>query len=372
MQSHHRDWLVSALLGSAHWPPDTSGDVDGTIDQLLSAAQAEGVAVAVFYALGNHPCWTDLPNALQTGLGRATKQAVAWDIVSRSGLTEALDALSADGIDVLLLKGAALAHLLYPSPQCRPRGDADLLVADRETAERAWRILHGLGYRRSLGIQGHYISHQFTCTKAGHAGSGLALDIHWRLSNSSFFAQKLDFAELRACRRPVPALGPQAAALSAHHALIHALFHRAWHLGEGDPDRLIWLYDIHLMCVSFGTEDWSSFVEEVERRALQPICRDALEDLCDIFGTRIPPDVAARLSGGPQRGLLNQLNLKQPGLRRRLTDLFALPTWSQRLGFIRETLFPDVVYMRQRYGINAAWKIPYAYVRRFLSSFTRA
>ena len=43
-------------------------------------------------------------------------------------LAEILDVLERASIDVRVLKGAALAWIIYPSPELRPMGDVDLLV----------------------------------------------------------------------------------------------------------------------------------------------------------------------------------------------------------------------------------------------------
>jgi hypothetical protein len=195
--------------------------------------------------------------------------------------------------------------------------------------------------------------------------------MHWQLSNSNFIAQRFRFAELWAECRPVPILGPRAVALSARHALIHALFHRSLHLGSTDPDRLIWLYDMHLLCAGFGTEDLGEFVEEVARRGLQPLCRDGLHDLAELLGTPIPPGVDAALTTPPSASMFDQLDLKQTGLRRRLFELLSLPSWVQRFGLIREHLLPDVAYMREGFGADRWWKLPFAYLRRMLRGLAR-
>ena len=366
MESAYRDWLINALGGDAPWPPTGGRASDTTIADLLDAAHAEGVAVAIFYALRRRPCWQALPEALQAGLTHAAKQGIAWDIASQAEVIRALQAIAAAGIDALLLKGAALAHLLYPEPQCRPRGDTDLLVADRQTADCVHALLQPLGYTKHLGVEGRYISHQFACTRPGPLGIAITLDIHWRLSNANLLAQRLTFADLWAERRPLPALGPTAFAPSPHHVLMHALFHRAWHLGEGDPDRLIWLYDIHLLCESFAAKDWTRFIEEVNRCRLQPLCRDGLGDIASAFGTAIPDDVDRALSAASPRGPLSQLQIKRPGLRRKLVDLLSLPTWPQRLAWLREYAFPDVAYMQHRFGADTRWRLFTAYIRRAL------
>lgn len=342
-----------------------------TVEQLLAAARAEGVDVAIFHSLRNGPDWDNLPEPLRAGLSRAAKRAIAHEIADRLQLAKALDALAAEGIDCLLLKGTALAHWLYPAPHWRPRCDTDLLFADRTAVERAYRVLHGLGYRKGTGIAGRYISHQFACTRRAPKERPLTLDMHWQVSNSNFIAQRFRFADLWVECRPVPILGPRAVALSARHALIHALFHRSLHLGSTDPDRLIWLYDMHLLCARFSTEDWDQFVDEVVRRGLQPLCRDGLQDLSELLGTPIPPSVDAALAAPPSASMFDQLDLKHPGLRRRLFELLSLPSWGQRLGLIREHLLPDAEYMREGFGADRWWKLPFAYLRRILRGLTR-
>ena len=366
VHSTPRDWLINVLGGDAPRPPPWARASDAAVVDVLDAARAEGVAVAVFYALRQKPDWQALPEALQTGLTNAAKQGIAWELASQAEVIRALQAIASAGIDALALKGAALAHLLYPEPQCRPRGDTDLLVADRQTADRIYALLQPLGFRKHLGVEGHYISHQFSCTKSGPQGISITFDIHWRLSNANLLAQRLTFADLWAERRPLPALGPTASAPSAHHALIHALFHRAWHLGEGDPDRLIWLYDIHLLCQSLDANDWKRFVDEASRCRLQPLCRDGLEDIYALFGTNVPDAVNRALSSVPSRGPLSQLQIKRPGIRRKLVDLLSLPTWPQRLTWMREYAFPDAAYMQRRFGADTRWKLLAAYISRGL------
>jgi hypothetical protein len=366
-----RDWLVSALLGAPAWPAAPSADQSNQADRLLTAARKARVAALVYHTLHCLPCWGDLPEPLRQGLRRDDQQAMAWEIASRHILCQALDALAADGIPFLLLKGLGLAHLLYPEPHHRTREDTDLLVADREMADRLFHTLKELGYRRHLAVEGRFVSYQFTCFKPGPNNTVLALDVHWRLSNSNFFGQKFDFDRLWAERRPIAALGPDAATLSERHALIHALFHRAWHLGEGETDRLLWLYDMHLLCAAFGPTAWAGFVEEVDRCGLQPICRDGLQATSATFGTWVPPEVVAALSVNESTGLFQQLDLKRPGIHQHLTDLMSLPTWGDRLGLIRELLFPDPAYMRQRFGVDTRRQLPLAYLSRAAKGLRR-
>ena len=60
-------------------------------------------------------------------------------------LAEILDAFQDAGIQTLVLKGAALAHLVYPHPGLRVMRDVDILVSKSE-ARRAQARLAEMGF----------------------------------------------------------------------------------------------------------------------------------------------------------------------------------------------------------------------------------
>src|SRR4051794_10017100 len=85
---------------------------------------------------GRHPghcllaagAWRDSPGDLGAALQRELRQAAAFDAWCEQDLTGLLDALASGGIDALLMKGAALAHMIYDAPHLRLRVDTDLLI----------------------------------------------------------------------------------------------------------------------------------------------------------------------------------------------------------------------------------------------------
>lgn len=356
-------WLASALCGVPCWPPDPDADPQRMAGRILTAAHEGGVAVLVFHKLRGTPLWDTLPDTLQGELTRSAKLAVAWELATSEDVRRGLDALAARGIDALLLKGAGLAHLLYPSPERRPLGDIDLLLPDRAMADRATAVLEGLGYQRCLGVEGRFISHQLTCAKPGPNGTSIAFDIHWKISNSNFFSRKLSFQELWADRLPVPAMGTRAFALGLPHAMLLALFHRAWHLGEGEPERLIWLLDIDLIGRRFDAGEWQRFADLATVKGLGPICLDGSRAAEAAFGTPVPGRVTSALERSLGRWD-SQLALKQPGIQRSLVDMGSLPRCRDRLAMLLEHLFPSRRYMEERFGIDSGRKLPLAYLRR--------
>lgn len=337
---------------------------------VYEVAAAQGVITLLADRLMTQPIWTDLADADRHRLRKALRQASAREALLAEQTTELLELLAENQIDALLLKGTPLAYLLYPRPELRPRGDIDLLVRDREASTHVWRLLQHRGYHRAPAISGEFVNYQFCCFKAGGALLSLPVDVHWRLSNSQFIARQFSFAELWKERLAVTALGPHAFTLGWHHALAFALFHRFWHLGEGDPERLIWIYDLKLLCRQLDQDGWESFVSVVKNRPIGPICWDGLEQAAAQLGVAIP-DVVANALRAPTAPPIDPLVLKRPGLRRQLLEIWALPCWSQRLRLIREILLPAPHYMNRRYGLASPWLLPWAYLRRGVRGLSR-
>ncbi len=74
-----------------------------------------------------------------------------------SCLQEIVSLFSNNGIELIALKGAALAHILYDNPSLQPMNDMDLLLA-AEKAEAAAHLLSGLGYSMPHGL--HRFNHR--------------------------------------------------------------------------------------------------------------------------------------------------------------------------------------------------------------------
>src|SRR5262245_16340795 len=70
----------------------------------------------------------------------------AWHRARANALHEVLGTLELQSIDALVLKGAALAWMIYQTPTLRPMADIDLLVPP-PAAPRAQEALRRLGFR---------------------------------------------------------------------------------------------------------------------------------------------------------------------------------------------------------------------------------
>lgn len=302
---------------------------------------------------------------------RDLKDEMAIELVRKHELVRVLNALAKCGVTPLLLKGTALAYSIYPSPALRPRIDTDLLIAgaDREITAR---ILSELGYEKPNALSGNLVSYQCGYAMQDRFHIDHVLDVHWRISNAQVFSRTLDYDELISRAILVPALGDHARALAPVDALLLACMHRVHHfhspyrvggLRSANRDRLIWLYDIHLLVDSMSPGKLAEFTQLAEQTGMRAICRDGLLQARRCFGTRLPEEALQSLTkDGPSE--LSALHLRKGGIRHLLTELQALPRWGDRVALLGEHLIPPADYMLEKYAApNRTW-LPMLYLQR--------
>jgi hypothetical protein len=143
-------------------------------------------------------------------------------------LDETLAQLSAAGIEVILLKGAALACTLYPSFALRPMHDVDLLVREERAAE-AWALVRQCGWRwdHDERLDPFYAGHQHFPALQDEGAAGMRLELHTALFPEGH-PFDLPVSELWAAAEPVPGRGDGVYTLALHHQMLHLSLHFAW------------------------------------------------------------------------------------------------------------------------------------------------
>jgi hypothetical protein len=273
------------------------------------------------------------------------------------------------------MKGLPLAYTHYRSPDLRPRGDADMLIR-RVEREAASDVLTELGYERVNTMRGELVSSQSSWIKLDGYGVTHSIDLHWRINNCQIFAEAASYDELLNDSVPIQVLG--ARALGPVHALLLACMHRvthvsaAWGVDETRHygDRLIWLYDIHLLTSRMSLSELTAFVRLAVERRLKTICIDGLRHSQRCFGTPLPDQILAALSAaGPPEPSARYL---APGrLRFLLRDIRSLSNVRDRLRLVREHLFPPAEYMRKKYSVSGRASLSILYLRRAVQGIWR-
>ena len=132
----------------------------------------------------------DLPQAQRMILEQKGQQTVQQSyrllFLSKSIIEE----LKEHGIDAILLKGSGVAAF-YPVPEYRKSGDVDILMKNKEEAERACEILEKHGFHKK---EHQAANHHIACT----GDDGIEVELHVTLAEA-FDSEKIN-AYLQQCQ----------------------------------------------------------------------------------------------------------------------------------------------------------------------------
>ncbi|MFT5390079.1 MAG: hypothetical protein ACI8PT_000262, partial [Gammaproteobacteria bacterium] len=288
-------WLASVLRGEAPAWPTSPWDADS----VWSIANENGVLELCYHHLADTAQWPAFPESWRADLTNLARFQAAQELVQLRELRAILEIASQEALSPLLLKGTALAYRIYPAAHLRPRLDHDILLPQQCSAERLAHRLRDRGYQRPNAIDGTHISQQSTYVKPGLPTH--RIDLHWRISNSRYFAAALAHEELVRDAIPLAQISPHAKGLSPCHALMHACLHRIGHAHEGLANRLIWLYDIHLLATELGPSGLRTFASAAVNAKVAALCLDGLCASREHFLTDLPEPLEKELRSASKR-----------------------------------------------------------------------
>lgn len=363
------DLICAVIRGEVTgWPGDEGGE---EVEAFLARAEFHGVLPLLNGRLRNPELAGMWPTVIRDRCRKEALSWAAWDLAQRYETMRLLAAFRESGVKPLLLKGAALAYSHYSNPALRPRGDVDLLVAAHDKG-RTEELLGALGYARDGVPMGEFISQESSWSRVDRRGAGHTVDLHWRSNNSPILAKLLDYEEMSARAVAVSTLGPDTATPCPVHALLFACIHRAGHVnapydvdGVRYPakERLIWLYDIHLLASQMAPIEIEEVAAIASRKRMTAICREALM-LCEQrFGLQVPPAVMQTLQSGDDAEPSSRF-FRGGRLFQMTGDLLALDGPGERIGWLKELAFPSVEYMHAKYPSSIPQWLPVLYVRR--------
>ena len=145
----------------------------------------------------------------------------------------------------------------------------------------------------------------------------------------------------------IPALA-DGLTLAPQHALLLACLHRAGNL-ENNQDRLIWLYDIHLLLSGMTATAIIKFGHRAITKNVQRECLEALCEAQDSFASKVPEQVISTLSLSPKKTSAER-KFTESYLGLIMHDLYCLPNTKTRLSLIQELLFPSPDELLRKYG----------------------
>ncbi len=357
--------ILAARIDPARALPPLPEDGE-TWRALLALAHAERVSPLVYLSLKDQP---GCPADILANLRGVYYNTARYNTQLFHALDATLARLSAAGVDVILLKGAALAESLYANPALRPVTDVDLLVRPGQVLAALNALRAGgwtVGPGEPLQDVARDYRHELALT---HPGFPTTLELHWALLQPRHYKRRAHLDALWSSARSLPIraggaleLGPEASLiyLSAHWMLQHS--------GKG----LLWLYDIALTTAVYaGAIDWERLLAWAQDWRLVLSARAALRGAARQLGAPIPADVLARLErmrpSLPERYVYARfVDGMLPPAGVMLAQALEMHGGRRRLGYILREVFPPRAYMIERYHIRRAWLAPLYYPYRLL------
>jgi hypothetical protein len=243
-----------------------------------------------------------------------------------------LAAFQTAGIDALILKGAALAYLVYPEPGLRSMRDVDVLVS-KSQARQAQALLAELGFNAPPPGDDLPAKHLLVAQRRVE-GLPVSIEIHHNLYANGTPAT--GFEALRPAAIPLTIAGVTAFTLSYEDMLDHVYQHMKLIF---NPLRLISVADLVSLAEGYANEiDWPRVNPHVRNALtlchwLTPLSEELLKTAPLKIG-RPPKGIGQEFQGWPRYAL-------------------AVQQHKGNWGILRDSFFPAKWWLRFYYGLSS-------------------
>ncbi|MBC2717241.1 MAG: nucleotidyltransferase family protein [Desulfobacteraceae bacterium] len=262
-------------------------------------------------------------------------------------LSKVLSLFQNDGIPVIVLKGAALAELVFQNIALRPMGDVDLIVKSKDWS-KIDTILLQLGFsnvtpplRSKRHIQ--WIQH------IKHMSKVTLYEIHpeiYELQNHNPWLTA----------SPATIAATDTLILGSEDFLLHLCLHIDRHLREGIT-KLIWWFDIAMGIKHYRKElNWDYVIQIAKKHKVEGSVHRILYVINEWFDGQVPANVLNRLKDDsiPLSFLdvLQQVPLQNREFDLFLTDISRIPSIHDKIYYGFKTFFPCREFIIQTYSVT--------------------
>ena len=351
------DMALTSTLGPDDW-------------RLLAAtAQREGVAPLLYHSLKERDA-ADIPDPLLRSLEEQYYASLARSTLIYHELGTIIELFRSEGLQAILLKGAALAGTVYPNIALRPMGDVDLLIRVHDlprvqemliTQEYAFYPDRAREFDRSFGR-----AKMFTRQTPYLMG----IDLHWRLlewprgQQATLLTEWLWSNALERTVADIPTL-----VLSPEAQVLHLTSHLAKHGWQ----RLLWFYDIVQVLQYYEEElDWDLVIAKAREFEILKALQVTLAKTVELLALPVPPGVLERMEStrvslrGKVAFTLLTARDKHAAI---LLSVVSKDSLLRKAEFLSTVAFPSAEYMIERYQLSNRTKLPLYYAYRLGSWF---
>lgn len=289
----------------------------------------------------------DVPSEVRRTLAAAYARQKAIATAQAATLAELGAALDRAGIVVVVLKGGALAHLIYPEPGLRPMEDLDLLVAPQH-GEATREVLRDCGFNAPARRSRYdHLQHHDPIAHRTRDGITVSVEVH----TQAFNLVMGDAMSMENLQRPLTAfdVAGQGMFTLAPQQLLWMQYLGLRKLAE--PMRFIHLADLAGIAERFCVPiDW-------------PALRRQMPDVWHAFHaihafTPLAVPVCKALGLDPERApRMDRVGLDYHGWPRMRSGVASAPRR------IRDTLLPPEWWARLVYGVGPGRAYPWLVLR---------
>ena len=338
----------------------------------------EGVAPLIHWKWKQQGAPPSTPEQVLSDLATSYYQTAANNAILFRELERIQEALSAAGVPVIVLKGAALATTVYPDPALRPMGDIDLLVR-RELLEQASEIVRGLGFQPASEAPelrpGLLNLVSYGIELIDESLDTCLVELHWNLIGGKasryqpdldWFWNQIDSIDLDGIN--VSILNPTASFLylAAHLSYKHVLLKPE----KEKLIRILWFYDLFRLWTIWGDRiDWKELVDSAHSFSWGVGLAAALRGLYDRFEFDPALDLIDQFTTNMDKQTLELVEMTALGQHRDVLHYRALKLPARWRLYLANFL-PSPAYMRWRYAPNPLWLWPFYYPYRWIGALT--
>jgi len=327
-----RTWATSGEIESSIYP-----DLDW--DYTLETATNHHVVPLLYYSF--QKVSSDLiPSDVIKKLQQKYTITLAKNILAVKELKSVLKSFLESGIEVILLKGVALADTVYPDIALRPFNDVDILVR-KEDINKARLKLSQLGYKLELSEYRPGFAERFWYV-ADYTGENLYIDLHWHIIRHSYskYAPITHFWDSAV---PIYLDDLKIKVLSPENLLISLCFHALKH----HYSSLLYFVDIAEVINYYNKLiDWNVFIENIRQYKIYSLVRYVLDLTKALLNPPSPTTFLEQIIPTNKKlsleeKLLNALiNSNTTKIEWDIADFIMLDSCTARIQYIYSKFFP--------------------------------
>ncbi len=366
LAAHWRQFCIAILTGKMVnlGPLDIPHHLQ---DDFIQFLHRHGLETLLIDLMDQNEITNLLPKNTINHLTKIRRDTHIKEIYRAKHLQKFLDLLAKAETKCLVLKGAALAHSFYQHPFQRPHLDTDILIEQKDK-DKINQLLLANGFIKSTNISGKLISHQNTYRQID-LGIAHAYDIHWKISNRNAYADLFDFNKLYERKITLSGSDFSFYTLDEINTFLHLTVHYFGHRSD-ERDRLIWVYDLHLIANKFSNQQWDSLLEISNHKRLDPLIKHLLELCKNTLATEIPQHVFDRLK--QSRIQLSEIEFKRLNAEQwtridQFKSDWDVFNFKQRCLLLKEYLLPPSDFILKQNNSTNKLLLPYFYIRRIVT-----